>query len=139
MNDRLPKYLAGIRRPFAKFAVVGAAGIIVNEGMLALLVDALHLRLELAGAIAIECAILFNFLLNYWWTWRIRDHRRFFVRALQYHSVALVAGLINYAILLALTHAGMHHLLANLIGIAAGTAINFFFNHHWTFKQSLEL
>ena len=39
---------------FTKFSVVGISGILVNEGLLALLTEVLDVRVRWAGVIAIE-------------------------------------------------------------------------------------
>ena len=134
--QQLLEELFSIRGYFGKFAVVGVSGIIVNEGLLLLLTASLDMRVALAGLISIECSIITNFLLNNFWTWRERRTETFFIRLFRYHAVTAVSGGTNYIILLLLTHMGMHHLLANLIGIGIGMLINFLFNHYWTFQES---
>jgi dolichol-phosphate mannosyltransferase len=117
--------------------MVGGSGIIVNEGLLAVLTVIYSVQLSVAGAVAIESSILSNFLLNNFWTWRDNRHKPFILRLLQYHYVALVAGSINYLVLIGFSYIGLHHLIANLIGIGCGTVINFLLNNYWTFGKSL--
>jgi len=119
---------------FGKFAVVGASGIVVNQGCLALLTLVFGVAVKWAGAIAIELSILNNFLLNNFWTWRDRRQQPFWRKLLKYHLVTSVSGGVNYAVLLTLTHFGMHALVANLVGIGLGMVINFLLNHFWTFR-----
>jgi len=134
-ESKFAAYLRANKTRFWKFGLVGISGIVVNEGLLALFTEVIILPLALAGAVAIESSILSNFLLNNFWTWRDARHKSFRHRIFSYHSVALIAGLVNYFILIALTMLGMHPLLANLIGIAFGTLINFLLNQHWTFGK----
>jgi dolichol-phosphate mannosyltransferase len=134
--QQLLEELFSIRGYFGRFAVVGVSGIIVNEGLLFLLTESLEMKVALAGLISIECSIITNFLLNNFWTWRDRRTETFFIRLFRYHAVTAISGGTNYIILLLLTHTGMHHLLANLIGIGVGMLINFLFNHYWTFSES---
>jgi len=122
---------------FIKFSVVGASGVFVNEGLLALLTEIYSVPVTIAGAIAIELSILSNFMLNNFWTWRDFRAKSFIKRLLQYHSVSFIAGLVNYVILISLTYIGLHHLVANLIGIACATLINFVLNNHWTFAKKI--
>ena len=117
-----------------KFSVVGISGFIVNQGILALLTEWLHMRVAFAGIIAIELSILSNFLLNNFWTWRDKRDQPVSIRFIKYHLVTLISGGLNYIVLLTLTYMGMHPLIANLFGIALGTIVNFFLNHFWTFK-----
>ena len=128
-------YLNNIKIYFFKFSFVGITGIIVNEGLLALLTEIFSIKIKWAGIIAIESSIISNFLLNYYWTWRDKLKKPFLICCGSYHSVALISGSINYLVLIGLTYIGLNHLIANLIGIAAGTLINFLFSHHWTFKS----
>jgi dolichol-phosphate mannosyltransferase len=137
MFEIIKSYIQSEKGRFTKFAVVGVSGILVNEGLLALLTEVYSVAIALAGAIAIEASILFNFFLNNFWTWRDSRTKSFFRRIIQYHSVAFIAGLVNYIILLALSALGMHHLLANLVGIAVATMINFILNNHWTFAKEI--
>jgi dolichol-phosphate mannosyltransferase len=124
-----------MRNYFLKFGIVGISGIVVNEGLLAVFTRLMFWPVGIAGAAAIEISIISNFLLNNYWTWRSSRDQSFLIRILRYHSVAIISGLINYAILLILSHMGMDPLLANLFGIAVGTVINFFLNHYWTFAR----
>ena len=55
---------------FLKFNVVGAIGIGVQLAALTLLRDGVGLHYLLATAIAVEAAILHNFLWHMRWTWR---------------------------------------------------------------------
>lgn len=110
---------------------------VINEGLLAILTEIYSVQVSVAGVIAIESSIVSNFLLNNFWTWRDNRHKPFVMRLVQYHYVALIAGSVNYLILIGLSNIGLHHLIANLVGIAFGTAINFLVNNYWTFGKSL--
>lgn len=127
------KYYNLYKKIFSKFALVGIIGIIVNQGLLALFVN-IGLSLNISSIIAIETSILNNFFFNNFWTWKKGLESGFFNRFIKYHLVTLVSGLINYFILIELTGLGINYLIANLIGITAGMAINFLLNLLWTFK-----
>ena len=135
--EKVAFYYQSVKNRLFKFALVGISGVIVNEGLLAFFTEVHAISVPLAGAIAIETSILTNFLLNNFWTWRDSRKKSFWLRLLQYHSVSLIAGLVNYLILIGLTYLGWHHLLANLVGIAFATMINFLINHHWTFAKKV--
>ena len=119
---------------FGKFSVVGISGIVVNQGFLTLFVSGLKWDVSIAGIVAIELSILSNFFLNNYWTWKDQKRGSFLARFFKYHAVTIVSGGVNYMILLILTSFGFHYFISNLIGIAVGTVVNFFFNHFWTFK-----
>jgi dolichol-phosphate mannosyltransferase len=136
-SKKIRDYIHSEKARFIKFAVVGVSGIFVNEGLLALFTEVYGLKVEVAGAIAIEASILSNFFLNNFWTWQDSHDKSFTMRLLQYHSVSIIAGVVNYLILVGLTMLGMHHLIANLIGIGFATLINFILNNHWTFAKKI--
>ena len=57
------------RTRFLKFAVVGAAGALVDFGVANLLVYAFHVSLIVAGTISFICAIISNYTWNRLWTY----------------------------------------------------------------------
>jgi dolichol-phosphate mannosyltransferase len=120
----------------AKFSVVGVSGVVVNAGLLYLLTRHFHLKLELASPIAIEVSILSNFAWNNLWTFKKRQTPvTFWNRLLRYHLVTGLAGIVNYVLLLLLVRSfGMNDMVANLIGIALGTVINFTLSSMWTWR-----
>jgi len=124
---------------FLKFAMVGTSGVFVNMGVLYLLTRHASLSIEFASPIAIECSILSNFFINNFWTFRKRQTKVTFGRRIfRYHLVTGLAGIVNYLLLLLLVRVfHMHDLVANLIGIAVGTLINFFLNSLWTWKRTI--
>jgi dolichol-phosphate mannosyltransferase len=126
-----------LSKKFVKFLIVGGSGVIINEGLLAILTEIYSVQVSIAGVIAIEFSIVTNFLLNNFWTWRDKRHKPFIMRLVQYHYVALIAGSVNYLVLIGLSNMGLHHLIANLVGIAFGTIINFLLNNYWTFGKSV--
>lgn len=120
---------------FWKFGLVGFSGIFVNEGFLALFSKVLEIPVAYSSIGAIELSIISNFLLNNFWTWRERTEQPFWKKFLKYHTVTWASsGLVNWGILQYLHGQGMEELIANLIGIAFGTAFNFILSHYWTFK-----
>jgi dolichol-phosphate mannosyltransferase len=139
------RFLFGDNARFLKFAAVGAAGVLVNEGLLWLcssyLLVALgrDLRILVGGAVAIGGSILTNFVLNDFWTWGDREKRgrtHFFQRLGKYYVVAAAAAGVNYGLLLLFWKVlGVHHLVANLIGIACAMVANFFAQNRWTFAK----
>lgn len=121
-------------RRFARFAVVGGTGVLVNTGVLALLVEVGGLAPILAAGIATETAILSNFVLNDAWTFRDVGRRSSrLVSALRYNAYALGGLVITLATLAALTRfTGLHYLVANLFAIGAAMLWNYAANARWT-------
>ena len=122
---------------FIKFCVVGGSGVFVNMGIYVLITRLLGVPYYIASPIAIELSILWNFTWNNFWTFKKRDASATWIgRLIRFHVVAGVAGLANYAALLVLVSVlGVWDVLANLIGIAFGTLINYFMNSLWTWKE----
>jgi putative flippase GtrA len=109
MQRRIADLLPGPLKPlasarFAKFCAVGASGVVVNMGCLALLADALGAQANLAAALSIEISINTNFLINELWTFRDRRDpsggapRRW----LRFHAVSFVGAALQWSVFVAL-------------------------------------
>ena len=134
---RLTGLQAGAMR-FLKFSLVGLSGVLVNEGLLWLLTENLGLYYLLSAAIAVETAIITNFILNDIWTFRDRrtsGNRSLLGRGLKFNLVSLGGLGINIAILWTVTEVvGISYLISNLIGIAGATLWNYTINTLWTWR-----
>jgi dolichol-phosphate mannosyltransferase len=134
---RLTGLQAGAMR-FLKFGLVGLSGVLVNEGLLWLLTENFGLYYLLSAAIAVETAIITNFILNDIWTFRDRrtpGNRSLLGRGLKFNLVSLGGLGINIAILWTVTEVvGISYLISNLIGIAGATLWNFTINTLWTWR-----
>ena len=85
---------------FLKFCTVGASGVIVNLGVLAIL-RAFDMRSSFASAWAIEVSILSNFVMNELWTFRDqRDEGTVLARAGRFQLVSLVGAAIQWSVFL---------------------------------------
>jgi putative flippase GtrA len=86
-----------------KFAAVGASGVVVNLGTLALL-RLLQVHTNLASAFAIEVSILSNFTINHLWTFGDRRHAQasLLQQGMKFHLVSLVGGVIQFVIFVAM-------------------------------------
>lgn len=124
-------------RRVVQFGVVGASGVVVNNAILFALVEKLHVNPVLAAVVATECAILSNFLLNDHWTFSDLHGSKRGVRRLASYNVLTLGGLVLSVAVLTVLHyrAGIHYLVANLVGIAAGMAWNYGTNRNWTWSQ----
>jgi dolichol-phosphate mannosyltransferase len=103
---------------FWKFALVGASGVLVNMVTLIVLAEYFHAHKVIAWMFAVGLSILSNFLLNNAFTWRdIRHSSRihFFLR-----------GVLAYP----------YYALFNLLGIVAGTSVNFILSSQLVFRPS---
>jgi putative flippase GtrA len=138
-----------MRARLLRFLAVGASGVVVNLGALALLAGALRVREVLASAVAIEVSILWNFALNNAFTYRDRNASAaagFLQRALRFNAVSLVGlavqlgtfVLLRAVLLHALGRAALGPLRypAQLAGIALATAWSFAGHLRFTWRQA---
>lgn len=120
---------------FQKFLVVGGVGLAVNQGMLFVLRDVVHLSLLVASPVAIFLSMIVTFTLNELWTWHDRSGGRIVSRATCYLPINLVGLVINTGILAWLYDAfGLHYLTANLIGAGIAAVWNFGLNNAITWR-----
>ena len=123
---------------FLKFCMVGASGVLVNEGLLWILKEFAALPLALCSAISIETAIMSNFLLNDFITFsdrRVRGTGFFLLRLGKFYAVSQIGLVINMGVLLLLTNVfGLHYLLSNLVGIGSAMMWNYLVNLGWTWR-----
>jgi putative flippase GtrA len=116
---------------FLRFNVVGAAGVVVQLALLALLVDVLKVHYLVATAIATEVSVLHNFYWHVRWTWAAElpasAHRHIFFRCVAFHAGnGLVSMLGSLALMPALVGGlGVHYLLANVAAIGCTGILNF--------------
>ena len=139
LQRTLPPRVSRHAGRFLRFGLVGGSGVLVNNAILLALVEGLKVPPVPAAVVATECAIVSNFLLNDRWTFadlRPRTARSWPKRFASYNLLTL-GGLVLSVGVLALLHgvAGLHYLLANIIGIAVGTLWNYGSNHQWTWAR----
>jgi dolichol-phosphate mannosyltransferase len=124
-----------------RFGIVGASGIVVNQGLLMLLHGTFGLPLLPSSVFAIETSILSNFVLNSRWTWKVdlgRSPRNWVQKAVQYHAATVLSAFAgNVLILMGLVHLfGIDYRLANLVGIAVGSGVNYLAGEFWVFRKT---
>lgn len=119
---------------FIKFAMVGASGVLVNLGFYILFSRGWNWPIELASPVAIELSIISNFVLNNSFTFDKRNALHGLKgKFLRFHMAAGIAGIVNYALFMFLVQSlDVWDILANLMGIASGTLVNYFINSRWT-------
>lgn len=82
---------------FLKFAIVGASGVVVNLGALAVL-SALGMRSSVASALAIELSIISNFIVNDRWTFAGQHLHALPSRALRFQLISLVGAVAQWTV-----------------------------------------
>jgi len=118
-----------------KFGIVGTSGIFINQGILILCVKYFNIDYRIGSLIAIETAIISNFLLNYHWTWNDRKSKKF-VAFIKFNiSSFITAFFLNWITLVFLTEVmNIQYWISNLAGIAVAAAVNFLISNFLIFK-----
>lgn len=120
-----------------RFALVGLAGLGVNLATFAGLL-AYGAHPFLASAAAFEIAVVWNFLLNNYWTFGHRhmsSRRR--ARAIIFNAASLLTlgiKVLTY-LLLSKTFPGGSPILHQAIAVVPGGLANYFINSRWTFRD----
>jgi putative flippase GtrA len=118
----------------AKFSIIGIGGILITTGLLYLLARGLGLPLVVAAGLAVELAVISNFLLNSSWTFACQPSLPRFAK----FNVASLAGLtVNVTGVLLLSRLGLYLLAADLIGVAVGFAVNYVFSVLWVWGRAV--
>ncbi len=126
---------------FLKFCVVGASGVLVNEGLLWLLTDGFGLFYLYSAIVSIEASIVSNFTLNNIWTFRDRRlaSGNIFIRLLKYNLTCLIGVGLNVFILWLLTEIlGMHYLISNIFGIVVAFTWNYTASVKWIWMREVK-
>ncbi len=124
---------------FVKFCAVGLSGVVVDMGVLYLLSDprTLHWGLTRSKLLAIEAAMLNNFLWNDAWTFadavpEARPLYAKFHRFLRFNAICTMGAVLSVVLLnLQFNLLGMNRYVANGIAILAATAWNYFASAHF--------
>lgn len=124
-------------RTFLKFAATGLSGVLINLGSFHVLLD-FGIHKLLASPLAIELSIVWNFLLNNYWTFAERaliGRKR--VRGLKFNLVSLMTLTLSYAtfIVLSTLFPEASPVLLQGCGIVPAAFLNYFLNSYWTFRE----
>lgn len=129
---------AGLLRRWLKFNGAGLLGVAVQLGVLAALARA-ELNYLTATSLAVECAILHNFLWHEHWTWRERarsEPHRWLIRLAKFHLanglISLVGNLLLMSWLVGLL--GGPLVLSNLLSIVLCGTANFLAGDLFVFR-----
>jgi putative flippase GtrA len=122
-----------------KFNAVGALGIGVQLAVLLGLKSGFHLSYLLATALAVEAAVVHNFLWHERYTWadRVRPSWRYSLpRLLRFNltngGISIVGNLALMKVMVGLGH--MNYLVANGVAIAVCSLVNFLVSEEWVFE-----
>lgn len=124
-------------RTFAKFCLTGLSGVVVNLAIFQAML-ALDFWVYIASPIAIEVSILWNFMLNNYWTFADRQLMgNKLVRGLKFNIASLGTLAISFATFFALSVLFPDWIpLAHQAGaIIPAVLFNYFINSYWTFRE----
>jgi len=123
------------------FLVVGVFGFVVQMGVLYVLASLWHVPYLVATALAVEAAVVHNFLWHQRWTWADRGHANShaasMARLLRFNLgtglTSIVGNVVGTAIGVELLH--LPTLAANAGAVAATTIANFLIADRWVFQR----
>jgi putative flippase GtrA len=120
-----------------RFNAVGIAGAVLQLCVLALLKSGLGLGALPATALAVETAVLHNFIWHERWTWRTHGTPGVWSRLLKFHMangfLSITSNLIWMHLLVQVW--GLPYLIANAVAIAATSLLNFALGERVVFRQ----
>jgi putative flippase GtrA len=121
-----------------KFNAVGGMGIIVQLAGLAILKGALHLGYLPATALAVEAAVLHNFVWHERFTWADRFHGNSLRRLLKFNLTTGMFSIAGNLLIMKwlIESLGMQYLLANAVSIAACSLANFVVSDRAIFQSA---
>jgi putative flippase GtrA len=121
------------------FVAIGAIGFLVQLGSLALLTMAVGWPYEPATAVAVELAVVHNFVWHERWTWRDRTEKqagllpRFARYQLTTGATSVAGNMILMAVLV--EAAGLGAIAANAVVVAVMSLANFVISDRWVFTR----
>lgn len=127
-----------------KFYTVGAIGIGVQLAVLSSLVSFFRLNYLVATFLAVEAAVLHNFIWHHHWTWVDRKHRgmkdiltRLFRFNLTTGAFSILGNLLFMKIFVG--HFHLHYFPAQLLSIASCSILNFLVSDRFVFRNQEEI
>lgn len=123
-----------------KFNAVGALGVGVQLAILFALRGGFHLNYLLATTLAVEAAVVHNFLWHERYTWADRvqpSWRRSLPRLLRFNlSNGAVSIIGNLALMKLMVDVGrMNYIVADCVAIALCSLANFLVSEQWVFEE----
>ena len=129
--------LAGVGVRWLKFNAVGAVGIGVQLAALAALRSGLGVGYLAATAVAVETAVIHNYLWHERFTWADRETGSSLVRFLKFNLTTGVFSIGGNLLLMRVLvgELGMNYLVANLVTIATCSIVNFVVSDRVVFEE----
>lgn len=117
---------------FLKFLMVGASGLVINNGMLVFFTETLGIHYLLSAIFATQFSTLWNFLFTEVWVFRDRNQRDRSRRLVRFFLMNNTALLLRGPLLtLMVSTMGIHYLLSNLATLFLIALIRFTISDRW--------
>lgn len=129
--------LAGDERRIARFAVVGASGVGVQQALLAFATEITGFHYLVSAVIAIAASVAWNFTLTELWVFYDRRRRGTARRGVLFAVMSVGALGISVPLIFVLTSiVGLHYLLSSLCSIAALVTLRFCVADRFIWRRS---
>ena len=116
-----------------KFSVVGGLGLTIQLAALWVMTRA-GMPVAIATALAVELAILHNFVWHEAWTWKGGELGTRWNRLLRFHAATGVISIVSNVALTLVFKAWMPLLIANVAAVGATAILNFLAADLWVFR-----
>ena len=124
---------------FTKFLIVGLLGTITNVSIFYLFVDRLSYSPIQISIIGFIFASIQNYILNNNWTFIVNNEKRSWSKLnyFKYLTVSIASLAVNLSVLQFVLNQYMPEIksIAQLIGIASGTLVNYIGAKKWVFNE----
>ena len=129
--------ISGTAARWLKFNAVGAGGICVQLALLALLTSGLRLDYLAATALAVEAAIIHNYLWHERFTWADRKEGSSWGRFVKFNLSTGLFSIAGNLLLMRVLVGGAHlnYFAANVITIATCSIVNFVVSDRFVFEE----
>ena len=140
MSDRSTTDWKQVVRDGAKFYSVGLAGIAVQLATLTGLVAFWKMNYLIATGIAVETAVLHNFIWHERWTWKHRSLSRdtLFQRLFRFNitsgAFSIIGNVVLMRVFVGMAH--FHFFISNLLSIGSCSILNFLISHRFIFRNT---
>lgn len=121
---------------FTKFVSVGVVATGIHYMILIIMTETGFTSAVIASAAGYVISSIFNYLLNYYFTFSSRERHVF--AALKFTVVASAGLALNSLIMiLSVVFAGIHYLPGQILATGCVLVWNYLANRHWTYRSEL--
>ncbi|MBZ5722338.1 MAG: GtrA family protein [Acidobacteriia bacterium] len=121
-----------------KFNAVGVVGILVQLAVLAVLKGGMRVDYLVATGLAVEAAVVHNFLWHERFTWKDRPGKDRLWRLIKFNlssgMISIVGNLVVMKLLVGVGH--INYLMANAVAIAVCSIVNFLMSDRFVFEEA---